>query len=150
MSIFQPERDSCEVSNNNFLIFEIGTVICFLVQSNNKRTKTHLLLVMAPPFPFPFYSSLIHIQVYSSCVLMNDYKLYPVIWPYQFVWLKKLSGTAQWHLSDASGTLHATQRSPPRAKVLIAADKAKTQSATHPTEWGEIEQAVYSLKFNLS
>lgn len=105
---------------------------------------------MAPSFPFPFYSSLIHIQVYSSCVLMSDYKLYQVMWPYQFVWLKTLCGTVQWQLSDGSGALPATRWSPPRAKVPIAADKAKTQSATHPTKSSELEQAVYSLKLNLS
>lgn len=52
----------------------------------------------------------------------------------------------QQQLWDASGTLHVTQQSLPRAKVPKAAVKAKTQSAAHPTESGEIEQALYLLK----
>lgn len=42
------------------------------VHSNTYRIKTHCLLVMAPPSPFPFYSTLIPIQVYSSYVLTNE------------------------------------------------------------------------------
>lgn len=71
---------------------------------------------------------------------MNDYKLYQAVWPYQFVWLKKLV------LCNDSYQIHATQQSPPRAKVPKAADKAKMQSAAHPTEQGEVEQALYLLK----
>lgn len=60
--------------------------------------------------------------------------------------LAKETSTVQWQLPDASGTLHATQQSPPRAKVPKAADKVKMQSAAHPTESGEVEQALYLLK----